>query len=53
MGGIAAVPTAEMVAGKALESTEAPGGYHGFRQHTAAGMAYIDPQTCHEGVDFL
>ena len=27
MGGIAAVPTAEMVAGKALESTEAPGGY--------------------------
>ena len=44
---------AKMMTGKILESTEPSGRNHSLSQHTAAGMTYIDPQTCHKGIDFL
>ena len=48
MGGTAAAAAAEVMAGEVLESTDTLGRNHGLSQHTAACMAYIDTQACHE-----
>ena len=53
MGGTAATAAAKVVAGKVLKAADALGRNHGLSQHTAAGVAYIDAQACHERVDFL
>ena len=53
MGGTAAAAAAKVVAGKVLKAADTLGRNHGLSQHTAAGVAYIDAQACHERVDFL
>ena len=53
MGRVAAASAAKVVAGKVLKAADALGRNHGLSQHTAAGVAYIDAQACHERVDFL
>ena len=53
MGGVTAASSAKMVTGEVLKAADALGRNHGLSQHTAAGVAYIDTQACHERVDFL
>ena len=48
MGGAAAASAAKMVTGEVLKAADALGRNHGLSQHTAAGVAHIDAQACHE-----
>lgn len=53
MSRVAAAAAAKVVAGKVLKAADALGRNHGLSQHTAACVAHIDAQACHERVNFL